>query len=218
MLTNFSTTYSLISEMMLELRDKNIQKDRQKFRLNIEKIGALMAFEISKTFKTKQVEVETVLGSKEINTMQQQPVIASIMRAGFPLHYGLLNMFDKADNAFISAYRKHNELDPNDFKILVEYVSCPPLDGRTLIVADPMLATGASLVACIHELLKYGQPDKIHVATVLATYEGIEAVKKNFSNVSIWCADIDDELTAKSYIVPGLGDAGDLCFGEKVQY
>ena len=218
MLTNLSNSYSLISEIMCELRDKNIQTDRQKFRMNIEKIGELMAFEISKTFENKEIEVETVLGTKAVKVMNQQPVIASIMRAGFPLHYGLLNMFNKADNAFISAYRKHSEIDSNDFKILVEYISCPPLDDRILIVADPMLATGASLVACLHELLKYGTPKKIHICTVLATDEGIENVKMNFENSSIWCADIDDELTAKSYIVPGLGDAGDLCFGEKLQY
>jgi uracil phosphoribosyltransferase len=217
MTTNLSNNYSLISEYMYELRDKTVQQDKQKFRLNIERIGELIAYEISKEIKSKEHEVETVLGSKNINIIANQPVIASIMRAGIPLHNGILRMFDKADNAFISAYRKHNELDENDFRILVEYLSCPPLDDRILIVADPMLATGASLVACIKELLKYGKPSKIHVVSVLATYEGIENVKKNFDNVSIWCGDIDDELTAKSYIVPGLGDAGDLCYGEKIQ-
>ncbi len=217
MVTNLSKSYSLVSEIMHELRDKNIQQDRQKFRMNIEKIGSIAAYEISKTLSHKIQEVETVLGTKEVQLMEHQPVVASIMRAGFPLHQGLLHMFDKADNAFISAYRKHNELNPNDFKILVEYVACAPIEGRTLIVADPMLATGASLVACIRELLTYGTPKTIHIVNVLATQEGIEEVLKHFENATIWCGDIDDELTAKSYIVPGLGDAGDLCYGEKVQ-
>lgn len=218
MITNLCKDYSLIAEFMRELRDKTIQQDRMRFRNNITRIGEIIAYEISKKIVSKRTEVETVLGTKEIHVMEQQPIIASILRAGLPLHTGLLNMFDKADNCFISAYRKHSEIDSNEFTIQVEYVSCPPLNDRVLIVADPMLATGASLVSCIQALLKYGTPSTIHIVNILATYEGIEEVQKHFDNAHIWCADIDDELTAKSYIVPGLGDAGDLCFGEKMQH
>ena len=176
-----------------------------------------MAYELSKTLPYVQKEIETPLGTYQANVLQEQPVLATILRAGIPLYQGLLNFFDEADSAFIAAYRKHNKLD-DSFEINQGYVTCPSLENRTLILADPMLATSSSLVVALDELFEYGQPREVHIVCVIACTEGLDTLRHRFPDITIWAADIDDELTAKGYIVPGLGDAGDLCFGSKMQF
>lgn len=215
MVRNLSNTYSIVSEWISELRDIQLQADRMRFRKNLERFGELAAFEISTKLPYDEKEIQTPLGIALCKTLKEQPVLATILRAGLPLHNGLLNVFDKADNAFISAYRKH-KLD-GSFDIRLEYVSCPELDDRILIISDPMLATGSSLVKTIQFLREEGRPKEIHIVAAIACSVGIEYVQRAEPNVSIWCGDIDEELTAKGYIVPGLGDAGDLAFGPKVQ-
>lgn len=215
MIVNLSQQHSLVSNWISELRNVDIQSDRMRFRRNLERIGEVAAYEISKVLAFKEVEVETPLGTATSKLLEAQPVIATILRAGLPLHQGLLNYFDKADNAFISAYRKHNK--DGSFEISLDYISCPEIEGRVLIVSDPMLATGSSLVKTIHFLKAEGRPKQIHIVAAIACTVGIEYVKREDPSVTIWCGDIDDELTAKGYIVPGLGDAGDLAFGVKVQ-
>src|SRR5690606_3937529 len=215
MIISLSQQHSLVSNWMSELRDEEIQKDRQRFRRNLEKIGEVAAYEISKKLDFVEKEVDTPLGSATCKIIKEQPVLATILRAGIPMHNGLLNYFDKADNAFISAYRKHQK--DGSFEISLDYVSCPELEDRILIISDPMLATGASLVKTIHYLKAEGNPREIHIVAAIACTVGIEYVIREDPGVTIWCGDIDDELTAKGYIVPGLGDAGDLAYGEKVQ-
>ena len=216
MIINLSQHHSLLSNWVAELRDINIQGDRMRFRRNLERIGEIAAYEISKELPWKTVEVPTPLGSHESKVLEQQPVLATILRAGLPLHNGMLNYFDKADNAFISAYRKHHR--DGSFDISLEYMSSPSLDGRILIISDPMLATGASLVKTVEYLKNEGSPKVIHIVVAIACIVGIEYVHRECGeDVKIWCGDIDDELTAKGYIVPGLGDAGDLAFGNKTQ-
>jgi uracil phosphoribosyltransferase len=215
MIVNLSQQHSLISNWVSELRDVTVQNDRMRFRRNLERIGEAIAYEISKVLPFKEVEVETPLGTATSKMLSTQPVIATILRAGLPLHQGILNYFDKADNAFISAYRKHNK--DGSFEISLDYISCPELEDRVLIISDPMLATGSSLVKTIHFLKEEGRPKEIHIVAAIACTVGIEYVKREDPSVTIWCGDIDDELTAKGYIVPGLGDAGDLAFGVKVQ-
>lgn len=215
MIINLSQQHSLVSNWMSELRDEEVQKDRQRFRRNLERIGEVAAYEISKKLAFVEKEVETPLGSATCKIIKEQPVLATILRAGIPLHNGLLNYFDKADNAFISAYRKHQK--DGSFEINLDYVSCPELEDRILIISDPMLATGASLVKTIHYLKAEGNPREIHIVAAIACTVGIEYVIREDPGVTIWCGDIDDELTAKGYIVPGLGDAGDLAYGVKIQ-
>jgi uracil phosphoribosyltransferase len=215
MIVNLSQQHSLISNWISEIRDVTIQSDRMRFRRNLERIGEVAAYEISKVLPFEEREVETPLGTAHSKLLTQQPVIATILRAGLPLHQGILNYFDKADNAFISAYRKHNK--DGSFEISLDYISCPELEDRVLIISDPMLATGASLVKTIHYLKEEGRPKEIHIVAAIACTVGIEYVKREDPSVTIWCGDIDDELTAKGYIVPGLGDAGDLAYGVKVQ-
>ena len=215
MVINLSEKHSLVSNWIGELRDIDIQTDRMRFRRNLERIGEVAAYEISKVLPFVEKEIQTPLGIADCKMMTEQPVLATILRAGLPLHQGLLNFFDKADNAFISAYRKHNK--DGSFDISLDYVSCPELENRLVIISDPMLATGASLVKTIHFLKEEGNPREIHIVAAIACTVGIEYVKREQSSVTIWCGDIDDELTAKGYIVPGLGDAGDLAFGVKVQ-
>lgn len=215
MVVNLSQQNSLVSNWVGELRNVNIQTDRMRFRRNLERIGEVAAYEISKGLPYVEKEIQTPLGIAEHKVLQDQPVLATILRAGLPLHHGLLNYFDQADNAFISAYRKHNK--DGSFEISLDYVSCPELEGRIIIISDPMLATGSSLVKTIHFLKAEGAPSKIHIVTAIACTVGIEYVRREEPNITIWCGDIDDELTAKGYIVPGLGDAGDLAFGVKVQ-
>lgn len=215
MIVNLSEQHSLISNWIYELRNVEIQNDRMRFRRNLERIGEIAAYEISKKLPFIEKEVETPLGISDSKILKEQPVLATILRAGIPLHQGLLNFFDKADNAFISAYRKHNK--DGSFEISLEYISCPDLDNRILIISDPMLATGSSLVKTIHFLKEEGPPKEIHIVAAIACTVGIEYVKREAPAVTIWCGDIDDELTAKGYIVPGLGDAGDLAYGIKIQ-
>jgi uracil phosphoribosyltransferase len=215
MVINLSEHHSLLSNWVGELRDVTVQNDRMRFRRNLERIGETIAYEISKELPWAEQEIQTPLGSANCKMLKEQPVLATILRAGLPLHQGLLNYFDKADNAFISAYRKHH--NDGTFEISLDYISCPELENRVVIVSDPMLATGASLVKTIHYLKEEGNPREIHVVVAIACTVGIEYVRRAEPTVKIWCAAIDDELTAKGYIVPGLGDAGDLAFGAKIQ-
>ena len=215
MVINLSEQHSLVSNWVAELRDVQIQADRLRFRRNLERIGEVAAYEISKTMEWKEREVTTPLGISTVKVLAQQPVLGTILRAGIPLHQGLLNYFDQADNAFIAAYRKHHR--DGSFEISLDYVSCPTLDNRVLIIADPMLATGSSLLKTLHQLRDEGHPSDIHIVCAIASSVGIEYLQRNEPNVKIWCGAIDEELTAKSYIVPGLGDAGDLAYGAKLQ-
>lgn len=217
MITNLSTQNSLVSNWMQEIRSIDIQKDKMRFRRNTERIGEIAAYEISKVLSFEELEVTTPLGIKKQQVLAEKPVLATILRAGLPLHQGLLNYFDHADAAFIAAYRKHNKND-GTFEIEQNYVTCPDLEGRTLIIADPMLATGASLLLAIQGLLEFGKPKQMHIVTVISCTEGLETVLRKYPEVHIWAGDIDEELTAKGYIVPGLGDAGDLAFGSKLQF
>lgn len=215
MVVNLSKHYSLLCDFVSELRNVQIQTDRMRFRRNLERIGEIAAYEISKHLAHVQVETPTPLGSSNCKLLQDQPVLATILRAGLPLHQGMLNYFDKADNAFVSAYRKHHP--DGSFEISMEYVSSPDLEDRILIISDPMIATGASLVKTIQALREEGIPKEVHIVCAIACTVGIEYVHRNEPNVRIWCGAIDEELTAKSYIVPGLGDAGDLAYGSKQQ-
>jgi uracil phosphoribosyltransferase len=215
MVINLSQQDSLVSDWVGELRDIQVQQDRMRFRRNLERIGEVAAIEISKELSFEEKEIQTPLGISISRTLAKQPVLATILRAGLPLHQGLLNYFDKADNAFISAYRKHKR--DGSFEISLDYISCPDLENRVLILSDPMLATGSSLVKTIQYLREEGRPSKIHIVTAIACTVGIEFVKRSEPQCKIWCGAIDDELTAKGYIVPGLGDAGDLAYGTKVQ-
>ncbi|HEY1019240.1 MAG TPA: uracil phosphoribosyltransferase [Sediminibacterium sp.] len=216
MIVNLSDQHSLVSNWVSELRDVTIQGDRMRFRRNLERIGEVAAYEISKKLAYKTVEIPTPLGTHDSKVLEAQPVLATILRAGLPMHNGMLNYFDKADNAFISAYRKHHR--DGSFEISLEYMSCPLLDNRTIIICDPMLATGASIVKTIQYMKDEGTPKEIHVVVAIACTMGIEYIQRECGDdIMIWCGDIDDELTAKGYIVPGLGDAGDLAFGTKKQ-
>jgi uracil phosphoribosyltransferase len=215
MVVSLSEQYSLLSDWISEIRDEETQKDRMRFRRNLERIGEVAAYEISKTLPFVEKEVQTPLGTAMCKVLKDQPVITTIMRAGLPLHQGLLNFFDRADNGFISAYRKHQR--DGSFEISLQYVSCPDLEDRVVIISDPMLATGASLVKTIQYLREEGRPSEIHVVVAIACTVGIEFVLRSEPQCRIWCGAIDDELTAKGFIVPGLGDAGDLAYGTKVQ-
>lgn len=216
MVIDLSKNNSLLNHWVAELRDVLVQNDRMRFRRNIERIGEVAAYELSKTLQFKPVEVTTPLGIATTQLLTEQPVLATILRAGLPLHQGMLNYFDKADNAFISAYRKHHP--DGSFEISLEYLSCPNLNGRVLILCDPMLATGASLVETIQAIQKTYTPAQIHIVVTIASQKGIEHVEKELgADTPIWCAAIDPILNDKSYILPGLGDAGDLAFGTKMQ-
>lgn len=204
---------SYLSQTMYELRDREIQQDRMRFRRNLEKIGQILAYEVSKFLPFQKKEVTTPLGTMEVDVLEEQPIIISILRAGLPLHNGFLNMFDHADNGFISAYRLHTE--ENKFTIKLEYMATPNLSGRDIILIDPMIATGSSIILCYRSLLEKGEPRSIHIAGVIASEEGLMNVRRNIPNARIYVGDVDTELTARAYIVPGLGDAGDLAFGPK---
>ncbi|HEY6159593.1 MAG TPA: uracil phosphoribosyltransferase [Bacteroidia bacterium] len=206
---------SLLNQFLNELRDEDIQKDPLRFRKNLERIGELFAYEISKKLEWKKKETTTPLGVAQCSVLAQQPVLGTIFRAGMPMHHGMLNYFDRADNTFISAYRKHHA--DGSFEVLLEYLASPDLNGRTLILCDPMLATGQSLVLTYKKLLAIGRPKHTHIATIIASAEGVEYAKKHLpDNTTLWIAAIDEEMTSQSYIVPGLGDAGDLAFGKKL--
>jgi uracil phosphoribosyltransferase len=215
MVINLSDNHSLVSNWVSELRDVTVQSDRLRFRRNLERIAEVIAYELSKTLPWETVNVATPLGTHPSKRLIGQPVLATILRAGLAMHNGLLSFFDRGDNAFISAYRKHSP--DGSFEINLEYISCPELDNRILIISDPMLATGASLVKTIQYLKQQGSPTEIHFVCAIACTVGIEYLRREAPEVKIWCGDIDDELTAKGYIVPGLGDAGDLAFGTKMQ-
>lgn len=212
---DLSLQHSVFNQFMAEIRDINVQTDRLRFRRNLERVGEILAYEISKTLRYETRSVTTPLAVSECSVLAEQPVLATILRAGLPLHQGLLNVFDQAENTFISAYRIHHD-DDDDFDVEVEYLASPGLEGKTVILCDPMLATGSSMVLAYKALLERGTPRHIHVATVIASQQGIDFVKQNMSaNTTIWAGAIDHELTPRSYIVPGLGDAGDLAYGDK---
>ncbi len=213
-LNNLSATPSLVNQFVSELRNSTIQTDRLRFRTNLNRIGEIIGYEISKTLQYVPDEVETPMGIASVELTTDEVVLATILRAGIPLHQGMLRYFDKAENAFVTAYRKHHK--DGTFEINLENISSPDLNGKVLIVCDPMIATGASMVKSLLALMEFGTPKRIHIATVIAATPGIEYVIRNVEEATIWAAAVDDELTARSFIVPGLGDAGDLAFGEKL--
>ena len=209
---------SVLNSFVSEIRDVEIQKDSMRFRRNIERIGEVLGYEMSKVLHYKSSEVNTPLGTCSMDLMENDIILCSILRAGVPLHNGLLNYFDAAQNAFISAYRQHKQ-NPESFDIVVEYLACPSLENKTLFLSDPMLASGQSMVATYEALKPFGTPKEIHLVSVIGAQEGIDYVKTHFSkDTHLWIATVDDELNEKGYIVPGLGDAGDLAFGEKLQH
>ena len=213
---NLERTDSVFNQYMAELRDAVIQQDRMRFRRNLERIGEVMAYEISKSFEYDDEEVTTPLGIKQIRTMHEQPVIATILRAGLPFHNGMLSMFDQADSAFIAAYRKYDKND-EDSEIRVEYFSSPDIEDRILILCDPLLATGESIVKTLNGLMEDMMPKEVHIAVAVASQDGLDYVERTMSRlpVTIWVGSIDEELTARAYVVPGIGDVGDLAYGEK---
>jgi uracil phosphoribosyltransferase len=215
MVINLSEQHSLISNWVAELRNVHVQQDRMRFRRNLERIAEVIGYEISKQLDATDTDITTPMGTARCKVLKSQPVLATILRAGLPMHNGLLNYFDRADNAFLSAYRKHHP--DGSFEISLEYISCPSLENRILIISDPMLATGASLVKSIEHLKAYGHFQPLHIVCAIACTVGIETVQKAFPHATIWCGAIDNELTSKGYIVPGLGDAGDLAYGTKMQ-
>jgi len=207
---------SLFNQYLSEIRDEVVQKDPLRFRRNLERVGEIFAYEISKELSYKYKEVTTSLGVAKMRVLEQQPVLATILRAGLPLHQGLLNCFDQAENCFISAYRKY---DPNgDFHIDFQYIASPLLDNKVVILSDPMLATGSSMEVGYHALLEKGDPKHIHLVSLIASRQGIDYIlaKLPLDKVTLWVGAIDPEMTPKSYIVPGLGDAGDLAYGAKI--
>ncbi len=215
MVHNFSREHSLVSNWVSELRDVEIQKDRMRFRRNLERIAEVIGYEISKGMETEKNDIRTPMGTATCHMLKDQPVLATILRAGLAMHNGLLSYFDRADNAFLSAYRKHN--DDGSFEISLEYMSCPSVVGRVVIVSDPMLATGASLIKAIQYLREAGEIKELHVVCAIAARQGIEALQQAEPDALIWCGDVDEELSDKGYIIPGLGDAGDLAYGSKMQ-
>ncbi|MCK9640605.1 MAG: uracil phosphoribosyltransferase [Prolixibacteraceae bacterium] len=207
---------SIFNQYLAEIRDEVIQKDPMRFRKNLERVGEIFAYEISKELPYKLKEITTSLGVAKMRVLEQQPVLATILRAGLPLHQGLLNCFDQAENCFISAYRKY---DPNgDFHIDFQYIASPLLDNKIVILSDPMLATGSSMEVGYHALLEKGEPDHIHLVSLIASRQGIDYILEKLPSdkVTLWVGAIDPEMTPKSYIVPGLGDAGDLAYGSKI--
>lgn len=215
---NLSESNSIINQYLAETRDVDYQKNRLLFRNNIQRIGELEAYEISKQLDYETKDVTTPLGISQVNVPADKIVLATIFRAGLPFHNGFLNIFDHAGNAFVSAYREYTDEEHHNIGVHVEYLATPSIDGKTLIIADPMLATGASMELGYKAFLTKGTPKRIHVACVIASPEGIEHIKKTFpgEKTTIWCASIDPGLNEHQYIVPGFGDAGDLCYGEKL--
>ncbi len=213
---NFAEQPSLVSRYMLELRDVNIQKDPMRFRYNLARIGEIMAYEISKRLAYKKVDIQTPLGIAKCDDIADDVVIGTILRAGLPFHQGFLSFFDRAENAFVSAYRRYKEKG-DSFDVLVEYMASPRIEGKTLILVDPMLATGSSMELGYKALLDKGNPAHIHVASVIASRSSVDYITKHFpkDRTTLWCGAIDDEINAHSYIIPGLGDAGDLAYGVK---
>jgi uracil phosphoribosyltransferase len=215
-INRFDTSPSVLNTFISEIRDVGIQKDAMRFRRNIERIGEVLGYEMSKTLTYLEKEVITPLGSKKIQSCTDQLVLCSVLRAGLPLHHGILNYFDAAENAFISAYRQHPN-DSDDFEVVVKYFAAPSLENKVLVLTDPMLATGKTLENVLNVLKDHGTPKKIHIISVIGSQSGVEKVKKVFpEDTQLWIAAIDDELSSKGYIVPGLGDAGDLSYGIKL--
>lgn len=212
---NLGQKTSVFNQFMAEIRGVDVQSDRMRFRRNLERVGELMAYEISKVLPYRSVQVTTPLGVSECSVMAEQPVLATILRAGLPLHQGLLNYFDQAENTFISAYRLHHDGD-DEFDVEVEYLASPKLDGKTVILCDPMLATGSSMLLAYKALLERGSPRDLHLVTVIASQQGIDFLDLHMpEGTRLWTGAVDNELTPRSYIVPGLGDAGDLAYGSK---
>ena len=213
---NLGNQDSIFNHFIREIRDVNIQNDSMRFRRNIERIGELFAYEISKELEYEDKKITTPLGISTESLIKNKPVLSTILRAGLPLHQGFLNYFDSSDNAFISAYRKHKK--GGDFEIKIEYMSSPDLENKTIILCDPMLASGSSMILAMEALLSQGTPKHIHIVAVIASSEGINYVKENIptQNCTLWIGAEDEEMTSQSYIVPGIGDAGDLSFGKKV--
>jgi uracil phosphoribosyltransferase len=216
MLRELGNQNSILNRFIAEMRDENIQKDSMRFRRNLERVGEIFAYEISKELNYETVPVQTPLGIADIPLYKDKLVLSVILRAGLPLHQGMLNYFDSAENAFISAYRKYGK--DNKFSIQIEHVSCPSIEKKILVICDPMLATGASIALVYNVLLKKGQPTHTHIVAPIASREGVDYIRKHMfhENVTLWVGAIDEELTLKSYIIPGLGDAGDLAYGSKV--
>lgn len=216
MIHHLALQNSILNQFLSEIRDKDIQKDSMRFRKNLERIGEIFAYEISKTLPYSSVQTTTPFGEAASKRLSSQPVVATILRAGIPLHQGILNYFDQAQNAFIGAYRKHHK--NNTFEIAMEYAACPDLNDKILILCDPMLASGSSMVLAYKELIKKGIPKHTHIIAAIASAQGIDYLKSHMpsANYTLWCGAIDEELTAQAYIVPGLGDAGDLAFGDKL--
>lgn len=213
---NLSESTSIFNQYISEIRDENIQRDPLRFRRNLERLGEVFAYEISKTLEYQVSDVKTPLGIAQVPVLKQQPVLATILRAGLPLQQGLLNVFDKAENAFISAYRKYD--DKGEFHIEFEYLATPDLSDKVVMITDPMLASGASMEIAYKAMMQKGEPAHVHLVSIIASRKGVNHVKNSIKskNVTLWVGAIDEEMTLKSYIVPGLGDAGDLAFGPKI--
>jgi uracil phosphoribosyltransferase len=211
-----SSGNSILNQYISELRDAEIQKDSLRFRHNLDRLGGIFAYEISRGLNYKMREVVTPLGIANVPVLDEYPVLATILRAGLPIHQGLLNFFDKSDNAFISAFRRHHK--DGSFSINIEYASVTEIENKVVILSDTMLASGSSMVLAYRELISHGKPSHTHIVAAVASAEGLEYVKKNISkkDITIWIGAVDDEMTAQSYIVPGLGDAGDLAYGKKL--
>lgn len=216
---NLSQRNTILNQYVAELRDVNIQGDRMRFRRNLERIGQMMAYEVSQRLSYSVKEVQTPLGIAKASTPDDALVVATVFRAGLPLHTGFLNVFDRADNAFVSAYRYYKDKECSQVDVRIEYIATPHLDGRTLMLVDPMLATGESMELALEAFCTKGKPAHTHIAAVIASEQGVEHLKKVYGrrdDITLWCAAIDPEMNEHSYIVPGLGDAGDLAFGEKL--
>lgn len=214
---NFSEQNSVLNQYMAELRDKSYQRNRLLFRNNIERVGELMAYEVSRTLSYKSRTVTTPLGTIDISVPKDDLLVATVLRAGLPFHHGFLHIFDRAENAFVSAYRMYTNREHTEVGIHTEYLASPSAKGKTLIICDPMLATGGSMVAAYEALIRTGRPAAVHIACVIAAPEGVEMLRRNVADdVTLWCAAIDPGMNEHKYIVPGFGDCGDLCYGEKL--
>ena len=214
---NFSEQNSVLNQYMAELRDKSYQRNRLLFRNNIERVGELMAYEVSRTLSYKSRTVTTPLGTIDISMPKDDLLVATVLRAGLPFHHGFLHIFDRAENAFVSAYRMYTNREHTEVGIHTEYLASPSAKGKTLIICDPMLATGGSMVAAYEALIRTGRPAAVHIACVIAAPEGVEMLRRNVADdVTLWCAAIDPGMNEHKYIVPGFGDCGDLCYGEKL--
>jgi len=215
---NLSEQQSILGQYLAEIRDKDYQKNRTLFRKNIQRIGEIMAFNISRLLTYAPIQVETPLGTATVEVPEDKIVIATVLRAGLPFHEGFLHVFDHAENGFVSAFRMYTNREHTEVGVHTEYMACPSVEGKTLIIVDPMLATGGSMAAAYEALIKNGKPKQVHVACVIATLEGLEVLKQSLppENTTVWAASVDPGMDEHKYIVPGFGDAGDLCYGEKI--